>query len=253
METAFVSSHLHRLSDVSGDKGHIIRLNREVKGVLRKFREVALGTFILAVRRFRRPPARSDNRTARAYDDVSEIVRVTSSAPPGKGPVRRRRTYTREARLRHRYEIAHEQPLRSAIRGLLALARSGVDLPDEAAPEAVSEAAPEAVAAPAKADASRKLNSSCNNSETCVGLVSVGAAAPHEAGLMALVRSPRRPGRPTGADPGPKSPPDLSPRFADMDGCGVGPAASQPAVRPGRQADSGIGRGHLFILPPSIA
>ena len=62
---------------------------------------------------------------------------------------------TKEAQLMHRYEMEHEKSLRAAIRGLMALEKSGADLrePAEAVAEVaaeaetVPEAAPEAVAA----------------------------------------------------------------------------------------------------------
>ena len=59
---------------------------------------------------------------------------------------------TAEARLRHRYEMEHEKSLKWALRELKALAKSGLDLPDEPepGPPAVPEAAP-ATAAPAPA------------------------------------------------------------------------------------------------------
>ena len=41
----------------------------------------------------------------------------------------------KEAQLHHRYEMAHEQSLRSALRQLLALEKSGADLPDEPEPD----------------------------------------------------------------------------------------------------------------------
>ncbi len=123
---------------------------------------------------------------------------------------------SKEAQLRHRYEMAHEQSLRSSIRGLLALEKSGADLPDEPepqpapAPEAGPAAAPEAVAAPAGADAPGKSITTIDYSTTCAELASVGAAAPSGVRSGEGAGSPGRPGRPAGADPGPEMAPNRS-------------------------------------------
>ncbi len=66
----------------------------------------------------------------------SEVARLRDlrawAADPSEG---RRRAMeaaatdtSKEAQLRHRYEMAHEKSLRSSIRGLLALEKSGADL-----------------------------------------------------------------------------------------------------------------------------
>ena len=112
---------------------------------------------------------------------------------------------SKEAQLHHRYELAHEQSLRAALRGLLALEKSGADLPEP--PEDEPEAIPEAVAA---LDAPEKSDSKTGSIKTCVELASVGAAAPTVARPVAMSGTPGRPGRPTGADPGPKSAPKRS-------------------------------------------
>ena len=69
---------------------------------------------------------------------------------------------SKEAQLMHRYEMDHERSMRSAIRQLLALEKSGADLPeaDEAGPEAPPEPKAEAVADAGRAGGSgkRRLN-----------------------------------------------------------------------------------------------
>jgi len=119
---------------------------------------------------------------------------------------------TKEAQLMHRYEMAHEQSLRSSLRQLMALERSGADLPEE------PESAPEAVAAPAEAVAGasageavpEKSVSTSDQKLTYGELASVGAAAPAEVRSGPSPVSPGRPGRPIGADPGPKLAPTRS-------------------------------------------
>jgi hypothetical protein len=107
---------------------------------------------------------------------------------------------SKEAQLHHRYEMAHEQSLRAAIRGLLALEKSGADLPEE--PEAIPEAVAEAAAAP---DAPGKPDPTTESPKVCAELASVGAAAPAKVRPGRSSGSPKRPGRSTGAVPGPKS------------------------------------------------
>src|SRR5439155_1540578 len=88
---------------------------------------------------------------------------------------------SKESMLRHRYEMAHEQSLRSAIRQLLALEKSGADLPDEPEPEPEPEppAEPKAepVAAPAGPDVPKKPDSTQDVSSPCGKLASVGVPA----------------------------------------------------------------------------
>jgi hypothetical protein len=121
-----------------------------------------------------------------------------------------------EARLRHRYEMEHERSLYRALRELKALAKSGLDLPEEpepdpgpeSGPSPGPEAAPEAVAAtPAAPGVPEISNTNTNNEKTCVELASVGettSTGGHPEGPSA---SPGRPGGPSGADRGPKRPP----------------------------------------------
>ena len=112
---------------------------------------------------------------------------------------------SKEAQLRHRYEMAHEQSLRSSIRGLLALEKSGADLPD---PPAEPEAAPEAVdTAPAGPSMPGKSDPTDNTDNVYGKLASVGAAAPagERPGTPAGSRGRRR--GPIGADPGPEMAP----------------------------------------------
>ena len=116
---------------------------------------------------------------------------------------------SKEAQLRHRYEMAHEQSLRSSIRGLLALEKSGADLP-EPSEDAAPEAPAEAVAAPAAPDANGKSITTINSQKTCVELASVGTAAPSGDRPGTSSGSPARPGRPIGADPGPGKAPTRS-------------------------------------------
>ena len=113
---------------------------------------------------------------------------------------------SRESMLRHRYEREHEKALYAAIRQLLALERSGADLPEpEPEPEPVPQA--EAVAAPPAPEAAEKLDSNIIAENTCGKLASVGAAAPAGVPSGRLEGSPGHPGRPTGADPGTKTAP----------------------------------------------
>ncbi len=105
---------------------------------------------------------------------------------------------SKEAQLLHRYEREHEKALYAAIRGLLALEKSGADLPGEPAPEPI--AAPVRPEAPAESDAKHY------ESITYGELASVGAAAsiaarPPHPGRPA--GSPGRPGRPDGVNRGP--------------------------------------------------
>ena len=103
---------------------------------------------------------------------------------------------SKEAQLLHRYEREHERALYAAIRGLLALEKSGADLPE-----------PEAEAAPAPA-APENHDTSHETKKTCVELASVGEPAPAGGRSGAAEASPGRPGRPEGpigADPRPGS------------------------------------------------
>ena len=116
---------------------------------------------------------------------------------------------SKEAQLMHRYEMAHERSLRSAIRQLLALAKSGADLPDE--PEPGPEPPepeprrpdPGHPAAPPEPEASEKSAANPCPAKTCEKLASVGAAASPACRPEASAGSEGRPGRPIGADPGP--------------------------------------------------
>ena len=112
---------------------------------------------------------------------------------------------SKEAQLRHRYEMAHEQSLQSSIRGLLALEKSGADLPEETEAEAIPEASSEAVAAPAGPDAPEISNSTTVSSMVYDELASVGTAAPSGVRSERSAGPSGRPGRPIEADPGPKS------------------------------------------------
>ena len=120
---------------------------------------------------------------------------------------------SKEAQLLHRYERAHEESLRAAIRLLLTLERSGADLPEP--PEAAPEAEAEAVAAPAAPD---DPDANPGSQATCAELASVGAAGPSgsraggSAGLLG------RHDGPIGADPGPGTGPEPVLRFTDLDG-----------------------------------
>ena len=111
---------------------------------------------------------------------------------------------SKEAQLMHRYEMAHEKSLRSALRQLLTLERSGADLPDEPEPEPEPEppAVPEATAA----GPTGPEESASNNDEkiSCAKLASVGAVAP-AGGRPGTPAGPRGRCRgPVGADPGPE-------------------------------------------------
>ena len=128
---------------------------------------------------------------------------------PDPGPDRRRAMEaasadtSHELRLVHRYEMDHERTLRWALRQLMALAKSGADLPAEleSGPEAASEAEA-GPGAPEKPDATPELSSSCAE------LASVREATPAAA----------RPGASEGAIGG----------HSDPSGAGSGP---DPAPR----------------------
>ncbi len=105
---------------------------------------------------------------------------------------------SKEAQLLHRYEREHEKALYAAIRGLLALEKSGADLPDEPAPEPI--AAPAGPEAPAESDA-KHYESIIYGELASVGAAASIAARPAHPGRPAGSRG--RPGRPIGADPGP--------------------------------------------------
>ncbi len=89
---------------------------------------------------------------------------------------------SKEAQLRHRYEMAHEKSLRWALRQLTALEKSGADLPEpsEAEPETRPEVTPEAVAAtPDGTEASEKCDSNASDGlSPCGELASVGGGGP---------------------------------------------------------------------------
>ena len=112
------------------------------------------------------------------------------------------RPASKEAQLLHRYEREHEKSLYAAIRGLLALEKSGADLPERPGRARARRATAEAVVASAGPEASEnRLKSEV--SSACVELASVGEAAPPGVPSGRSAGSPGRPGRPTGADPGP--------------------------------------------------
>ena len=117
---------------------------------------------------------------------------------------------SKEAQLMHRYEMAHEKSLRSAIRQLLALEKSGADLPDEPGPEPGPPAGPE------RGDESI---SSQFTHDVCDELASVGAAA----------TAPASPPDPTPA----WGPPEAAPAPADGPGRPI-EAVSGPARAPRR-------------------
>ena len=149
------------------------------------------------------PPAAAELRTF-CLDRAEELRRERSGF--WDPPVLRRRaidaagaSVSKEAQLLHRYEAAHEKSLNAAIRGLLALEKSGADLPEAEPPtKPEPEAAPAGPAGPEKTDSNHELTMVCG------GLASVGA--PAAAGVRPGAGSPGRrgrPGRPIGADPGP--------------------------------------------------
>ncbi len=114
---------------------------------------------------------------------------------------------SKEAQLMHRYEMAHEKSLHAAIRQLIALEKSGADLPDEPAPQppAGPETRSEAVVAaspgpnvPGKNDTNDEPESVCDK------LASVGAPASSGVGPEGSVGAPSRRRGPIGADPGPE-------------------------------------------------
>jgi hypothetical protein len=116
---------------------------------------------------------------------------------------------SREALLMHRYEMAHEASLRAAIRQLLALERSGADLPDppEDEPEAPPEPGAQAVAAPARPESPEKQDVKRESSGSCGRLASVGVPAPAGVAPGPSAGSPGGAGRPSGSGPGPKTAP----------------------------------------------
>ncbi len=128
---------------------------------------------------------------------------------PDPGPARRRAMEaatadtSHELRLVHRYEMDHERSLRWALRQLMALEKSGADLPDQ--PESEPEAPAEAEAGPV---APVKQDTTSCISESCVELASVGAATSSGDRRERPSGSPGCPDRPIGADPGPGTAPN---------------------------------------------
>ncbi len=122
---------------------------------------------------------------------------------PDPGPDRRRAMEaatadtSHELRLVHRYEMDHERSLRWALRQLMALEKSGADLP-----EAVEAEVPAKMESEDRRDEPEKPDSTHEISTTCVELASVGMAAPSGDRPERPSETPGRPGRPTGADPG---------------------------------------------------
>ena len=100
---------------------------------------------------------------------------------------------SKEAQLRHRYEMAHEQSLRSAIRGLLALEKSGADLAGRDAadpgPEPVAPAGSPAEAPSPEVDSPGPV-------------ASPAASAPGSVGAGAPGSNPSRPAAPMPAPTG---------------------------------------------------
>ena len=92
---------------------------------------------------------------------------------------------SKEAQLIHRYEMAHEASLRSALRQLQALERSGADIPE---PAEVSEAA---VAASEGKGTAEYNDTSLISENACEKLASVGAAAPSGRVARAVRRGAR--------------------------------------------------------------
>ena len=140
---------------------------------------------------------RADRRASRGAVEVlgrRSGSAVTRSTWPAPRPRRRRNCI-------HRYEREHEKSLYAAIRGLLALEKSGADLPEE--PEAPAKPEPEAVATPAGPDLRKNRTQTYEPSEIYVELASVGAATPSGASPVRSAGSPGRRVRPVGADPGP--------------------------------------------------
>ena len=120
---------------------------------------------------------------------------------------------SKEAQLLHRYEMNHEKSLKWALRQLMALERSGIDLIDEPQPESEPPAAPKPApepvsAAPAAPAAPEKQDTTPESSKTSEELASVGAATPSGERPGAPPGSPGRPGGPIGADPGPEMAPN---------------------------------------------
>ncbi len=107
-----------------------------------------------------------------------------------------------ELRLVHRYEMDHERSLRWALRQLMALEKSGADLP-----EPVEAEVPAKMEAEAGPDEPEKPDSTHETSSTCVELASVGTATPSGDRPERPEGTPGRPGRPSGADPGPEMAP----------------------------------------------
>ncbi len=120
---------------------------------------------------------------------------------------------SKEAQLLHRYEMAHEKSLKWALRQLMALEKSGIDLIDEPEPESgpptASETASEPVsAAPAAPSRPGENDITVESQKTSEELASVGGSAPTGGRPEAPAGSPGRPGGPIGADRGPESPPN---------------------------------------------
>ena len=143
----------------------------------------------------------------RTAAEAMDRLRERRPHAPDPGPDRRRAMEaasadtSHELRLVHRYEMDHERSLQkwAALRQLMALEKSGADLPAE--PESEPEAASEAEAGPG---APEKHGTTPEASSSCVELASVREATPSGEQADRSEGSPGRPERPTGADPGPE-------------------------------------------------
>ena len=133
----------------------------------------------------------------RAPDRSAERQRAIDAASAGD--------LSAEARLRHRYEMEHRNALKWALRQLMALEKSGLDLIDEPEPESGPEAAPGPVAAAPDDPEKQDIKSECKTSSG--ELASVGGVAPSDGRPGGPSGTPGRPGGPVGADPGPKTAP----------------------------------------------
>jgi hypothetical protein len=112
-----------------------------------------------------------------------------------------------EARLLHRYEMAHDRVLRATLGELRALEKAGADLADEA--EAKAEAGPEAAsnaAAPTEANSAEVHEASPVAGSFSEGSVPADAATTSTEGRREVPAGVAGgSGRPIGADPGPET------------------------------------------------
>src|SRR5579871_1479979 len=117
-----------------------------------------------------------------------------------------------EARLRRRYEAEHRNALKWALRQLMALKKSWIDLADDPEPESEAGSAPGAAPEPAAAAPAAPGNKDANHYKVYIyeELASVRESPPRDEHPTASRTTAAGPGGPPGADRGPKEPANRS-------------------------------------------